>query len=415
MPDSGWDGANSGEVGSTFEPIEVGSTFEAAPEAPAPEPRHKMQQGTAARIGIGAGLAAGHDDELGAGVQSGMAWLAKHSPRIAEMIGIDKHAGQDPDLEPGKVYDRALKENRDDKVRADHDWHKTMLAGDVAGSFITGIATGGNPAISGALRAEGDLDEGRGLNLDSAMKVVGGAALGYASGKVGEKVGGFVNDKVIQPIGRAAGRLAGRAEGNIMNQAMAEAEKEVAQHNGALGPPEAEFRKNLLRLANAKHTRTLNAAEQAELDQLMPKYQQGMRDIYGDAIENVGTYQPGTAIENDMNRVLSHGERIVGEQRQALKDGALHDIGQGLKHIPGVEPVWAGAKYVAKRFGDDATKRDFGNYIQNLVQSNPDFAAKWGRAIMGSSSPAVAHHLLQQRDPEYREALRKLTEQEDGQ
>lgn len=403
---------------TTFEPDDT-TTFTPDPE-PVAKPRKKMDLGAALVKGYAAGGAAGFDDELGAAEQFGLKWLAKHSPTIAAKMGIDPHAGDDDTL----GYDQALKENRAEKRQAAKDhpygYGLSSAAGAAAlgsGAALAGAPAAALPAIQGAVTGVGEQDENRGLNWDTVASAAEGAGEGYVGGKVGQGVGKLVG-KGIDKVGQYAGRVAQQADANILEEAGRRAMKESAQLAGAQGPPKAELVKNVLRLKAAMHDGTITPAELAQLKQLAPQFRDVLGDVNQEALENLATYVKPAPAPGPGQLFGKHLGDVEGEQMTALKNGIAKDVWTNVKKIPILgDTLEAGEGFVgaaSKRLGSDVAKRGMGNAVQRALQGSPAFAEKYGRVIMGSSSPEVAHNVLQQRDPEYREMLKKALEHDDG-
>lgn len=167
--------------------------------ASAAPPASTSSAGGAALRGFGQGLTAEFGDELGAGLQAGLAGFANALPvGVLDVIGIDNRHQQDA----GEVYRQAREENRR-QLEADRQQHmKEALLGNVAGGTVLGLIAPGSGygqaiglgAASGLGTSEADLTQGdvRGAASDTAI----GASLGAA--------GKYVGDRIVSGSGRIA-------------------------------------------------------------------------------------------------------------------------------------------------------------------------------------------------------------------
>lgn len=170
--------------------------------------------------GFGQGLTADFGDELGAGLQAGLAGLANALPEGSlEWAGIDNRAQQDV----GDVYRQARDENR---ARLDRDLREqaaASLTGNVGGGLVlnalvpgsklmggAGLArAGGMGAVAGLGGSRADLTQGD--VAGAASDTLTGAALGVAGQQAGEMLGagvGRIAPKVAQWVQDKAGDFA---------------------------------------------------------------------------------------------------------------------------------------------------------------------------------------------------------------
>lgn len=187
----------------------------ATPVGAAPAPLPDSSAGGAALRGFGQGLTAEFGDELGAGLQAGLAQAANALPEGAlDVLGIENRYQQDP----AEVYRQAREENRR-QLEADRQQHGgAALAGNVAGGLILsrlapGAGTYGQAAGLGAATglgaSEADLTQGDvgGAAVDTAI----GTGLGLAGQAIGDEIGarvGGVAPKVAEWVRRRAGDFA---------------------------------------------------------------------------------------------------------------------------------------------------------------------------------------------------------------
>jgi hypothetical protein len=418
--DSALDAFNGLPDAKPVDPVEA---FHALPDGP------PQTSGTQAFVrGYAAGGTAGFDDELGAKEQFILAHLAKRFPDLAEKVGIETRYAND--IDPDSVEASALRENRAEKRLAakEHNWAYgagNVVGGVALGSGAAAVAPGlaipggaiTQSALQGGAQALGEADESRGFNAQTALQVGAGTLAGAGGAWAGSKVGSSLAPFLNKPA-QAAQRMADSARGRVTAEALDRASSEVASHNGALGPPKAEFIKNLLRAKDAGEAGLLTPQAEGELaGPLAQKFHQGILDVGDQAVQGIADFQPGTPMQMTPTLLNRHINDVMGERggefmRQAGKDalGAVKEIpffGKAAK--AGIN----GLKAISEYAGNDAAKISIGDTFARAMRMSPQFAQKYGSVIMGASSPAVAHNILQQRDPEYREMLRQYAE-DDG-
>lgn len=361
---------------------------------------------------------AGFNDEIGGYEQKGLAWLVKHSPRIAKMLD-DEYAAKDDSFTPEAVQKYAENQNRVDDRRNAEDNPKRDFLGKLMGGSLWATVPGMNSiagaAAFGAADGVGNADEHRGLNGQTLDDVSNGIGSSVVGNLVGRGVGNV--------IGKVAGKFsgaAGRATQELDEDAARAYAKEVATHNGALGPPQAQANKVAERIINntTHNPGLVSPALEAELQSggpLKQKVFDTARSAMEDQVEFLRNYKPGAKM--DMTNAGFDATRAAMKGGQIDHAMSRTALGVG-KSIPVVKDAIEAGSHVKDALktgiGSPGVRESLYSTLARASQTSADFMEKYGRAIMSSSAPEVTHQILQQRDPAYRQALREASEQGNG-
>ncbi len=243
-------------------------------DEPLPPSEPQVSAERAALVGAGQGLTFDFGDEIGAGIQAGLQGLSNLVP------GEDSASWRD-------VYRDAVQGNRGEIERAKRQQGTAYTAGDVAGSVVSGMASGaagglhkvgqatrglagvgqrlGASAVAGAgqgaIRGAGEAEDLGELPASIGRGTLEGAAGGLAGGAVGELLGAGM---------RGAGVFRDRAMGRVRDQAQRTFEKASAERAYDVAEVAArESRKDvrLMREAREAHREAeeLRAVERAGL------------------------------------------------------------------------------------------------------------------------------------------------------
>jgi hypothetical protein len=223
----------------------------------------------------------------------------------------------------------------------------------------------------------------------------------------------------VNKVGQAAARMSNAAEGRIADAAQAAANSAAGEANGALGPAKAAFNKAIERLNAALRDGRLNSEQYAKLsNELANHVKAGNTDLIDDALRTVEQFKPG--LPTNPETLFPAAKAGVENAQKEAMNAQLRKDGMNLLYkaplVGGtIEATVTLGKHAIQRMSSDVAKRGLGEKIARALLSNPQLSEKYGRVIMGAASPSVAHNVLQQRDPEYREAIKKaLLEQGDG-
>lgn len=361
---------------------------------------------------------AGFNDELGGYEQKGLAWLVKHSPRIAKLLD-DEAAAKDPSFTPEDVQKYAEKQNRaDDRKNADDNPKRDFLGklmGGAVWSAVPGMNSITGAAAFGAASGVGEADDHRGFNGETAGDVVNGVGSSVAGNLLGRGVGNV--------IGKVAGKFSGaasKATQELDEDAARAYAKEVATHNGALGPPQAQANKVAERIINnTTHNPDLvSPALESELQSggpLKQKVFDTARSAMEDQVEFLRNYKPGAKMDMTNAGFDATREAMKGSQIDHAMSRTALGVGKSIPVVKDVIEAGGHVKDALKTgIGSPGVRESLYSTLARASQRSADFMEKYGRAIMSSSAPEVTHQILQQRDPAYRQALRDASERKDG-
>lgn len=367
----------------------------ATPVGAAPAPLPDSSAGGAALRGFGQGLTAEFGDELGAGLQAGLARAANALPEGAlDVLGIENRYQQDP----AEVYRQAREENRR-QLEADRQQHmKEALLSNVAGGTVLGLIAPGSGygqaiglgAASGLGTSEADLTRGdvRGAAADTAI----GAGLGAAGKYVGDRIvsgagriGAPVRDYLLRRAG--AGKLAAAEIAEA--QAKDLVGKNVQQARSAAGSAASRARNVMENIEgidipaeNAR--RTVGEAREALYAQL---------DAVDDALDSAIAKARAMGVDPDSvapgrkGEFLSPGSRLDKAQKAAQQvrylRAAREEIVNGTRALRGrvdeeLMPDTAGELRQAQAaLRDDPRLLDLKqNVLKNSLDDFPDAAAE---------------------------------------
>lgn len=319
---------------------------------------------------------------------------------------------------------------------------ESALATATGGASLTPTAQAGLGAVAGLGNSQADLTKGEygRAALDTAV----GGAIGGVAGKLGQKVG--------EGLEWAGKKLGGRAARGV-----AEATDEIRQ---AATKAQTEAEQSALGKLRSK-------VQEASRDlEVMAREAENLPDgPLKDSLKSFLNSPEGLAVREQVagNKLLSAPERVGDIATKRAEHDALvaaretniaksvdsaTNLGEtwrtqikpriatlGHRFIPGAvgtaiggapgAAIGLGVSLVQGRPGTivaNAVKSPRVRYagwkvIQSIAQSQPQALGKWGPALSralarGERSFAVAHRVLADRDPEYREAVAKLEDEQ---
>jgi hypothetical protein len=233
--------------------------------------------------GLTQGATFGFADELGAGLQAGMAFLT-------------------PGMDVADTYRQALSENRSNVSQAQAANPNAYGAANFAGGALAqggaAVLTGGTSlgaqmglgAAGGALQAVGDSKD---LSLDTAADAIEGAAGGALGAGAGYGVGkglGVLANKATGALGRFAEGRAAKAATDLVTKGAEEAGEVTASARGTYGQTVKSALADLRLAREALENPNTDAATREALESFLssPEGQQLQANAYRNLSERIG-------------------------------------------------------------------------------------------------------------------------------